>query len=24
LYFKQKGKLKLTYVCCNCKTMWKN
>jgi DNA-directed RNA polymerase subunit M/transcription elongation factor TFIIS len=24
LLFKQKGKLKLTYVCCNCKTMWKN
>ena len=24
LYFKQKGTLKLTYVCCICKTMWKN
>ncbi len=24
LYFKQKGKLKLNYVCCVCKTMWKN
>lgn len=24
LYFKQKGKLKLNYVCCNCMIMWKN
>ena len=24
LYFKQKGKLKLNYICCQCKTMWKN
>ena len=24
LYFKQKGKLKLNYICCNCMTMWKN
>jgi DNA-directed RNA polymerase subunit M/transcription elongation factor TFIIS len=24
LYFKQKGKLKLNYICCVCKTMWKN
>jgi hypothetical protein len=24
LYFKQKGKLKLNYVCCVCNTMWKN
>jgi DNA-directed RNA polymerase subunit M/transcription elongation factor TFIIS len=24
LFFKQKGNLKLTYICANCKTMWKN
>ena len=24
LFFKQKNSLKLTYICCNCKTMWKN
>ncbi len=24
LFFKQKGNLKLTCVCCNCKIMWKN
>jgi hypothetical protein len=24
LYFKQKGKLRLNYVCCNCMIMWKN
>ena len=24
LFFKQKGTLKLTYICANCKTMWKN
>ena len=24
LFFKQKGNLKLTYICTTCKTMWKN
>ncbi len=24
LFFKQKGSLKLTYICTKCKTMWKN